>query len=373
MSLPKDIRNLLYHDLNLASLLRLMQVSSGLKKEIQESNIALRPIWISETVQEGNLGHQDLRVIHFEHLSRGAILQWLQSSKLDRVERLSFKSVGIGLDELLPLLRRFKSLESLSLLTDSIQDQQIEVLIRDHPNLTELRLHDVLHLSREGLHEITKLTSIQSIALGLGHLSYPDFALILPAFQNLKVFQLRNEIDTPDAVLKKFSMMPRLEVLDFGAPRLNLNQVQLLLSDLPKLSQVWLSSKNFTVPKVSRRIETKQNLSPMKVLHFNLGLISDDALNRLVHACPRITALYLDTAYRLGKLGIESILELQHLGFLELHDPLTLTQQSVTELIDRLPENSNLILSGTAYHLKPDYFSEMKGRRKGIRLYFWNN
>ncbi len=281
---------------------------------------------------------------------------------LTKLQILNFR--GLGSNDVEPLFQ-LKNLKSLSLTNTVIDDSAVEKIVKALPDLTDLNLSSNANMSSQVLKPISELKGLESLLLMQNRLN--DISTRkLAQLKELKVLDLRGNMEAGDLTLKVLSGLPNLKALkhrstavtDYGIELLSENGSieNLLIQDfaisdasgpfiakLLKLTQLEIiRCQGFG----NDGVKALAGMPLQRLTLRDLPVVADDAM-LVFQDMPKLKRLYLHELGGVSDVGLKNLSSLQTLETLDIWSIPQMTDATV-EAIASLPNLTELSIRSTA-------------------------
>jgi Leucine-rich repeat (LRR) protein len=278
------------------------------------------------------------------------------ATDLTSLQLLNFRTLGSS--DVTPLFA-LKKLKSLAITNTAIDDTAVEGIVKAFPDLKELNLSSNANMSSQILKPISELKGLQSLLLIQTRLN--DISTRrLSQLQELRVIDLRGNMEAGDLTLEVLSGLPNLKTLkhrstavtDYGMELLSENESieNLLIQDfvitdasgpylakLPKLSQLEI----FRCPSFGDDgVKALMGMPLQRLTLRDLSVVSDDAM--LVFTdMPKLKRLYLHELAGVSDVGLANLGAVKTLETLDIWSIPKMTDETI-DVIASLPNLTEL-------------------------------
>ena len=284
------------------------------------------------------------------------------ATDLTKLQILNFR--GLGSNDVAPLFE-LKNLKSLSLTNTVIDDSAVEGIVKALPGLTDLDLSSNANMSSQVLKPISELKGLQTLLLMQNRLN--DISTRkLAQLKELKVLDLRGNMEAGDLTLKVLSGLPSLKALkhrstavtDYGVELLSENGSieNLLIQDfaisdasgpfiakLLKLTQLEIiRCQGFG----NDGVKALAGMPLQRLTLRDLPVVADDAM-LVFKDMPKLKRLYLHELGGVSDVGLKNLSSVKSLETLDIWSIPQMTDATV-EVISTLPNLTELSIRSTA-------------------------
>ena len=280
---------------------------------------------------------------------------------LQKLHLLNYRNLN---DELAAQLSGLKKLTSLALTNSVIGDPTVEMITESFPNLTELDLSSNTNMTNSVLKVICQLAQLERLTLvqnrfndlGTSHLS---------KLENLRVLDLRGNMEAGDMTLEIIGAMPKIVALkhrstavsNYGLEYLAGSKTldSLLMQDFGitgESGQYLAQLENLTQLEIFRcqgfGSDGVLALKGMKLTRLtlrDLPMVDDQAMSVFTEL-PALKRLYLHELASVSDYGLESLASLSSLEVLDIW-ALPLVTDATVDVIAKLPNLKELSLRET--------------------------
>lgn len=281
---------------------------------------------------------------------------------LTKLQILNFRALGSN--DLAPLFE-LKNLKSLALTNTVIDDSAVEGIVKALPGLTDLDLSSNANMSSQVLKPISELKGLQTLLLMQNRLN--DISTRkLSQLKNLKVLDLRGNMEAGDLTLEVLSGLPNLKALkhrstavtDYGVELLSENGSieNLLIQDfaisdasgsfiakLSKLTQLEIiRCQGFG----NDGVKALAGMPLQRLTLRDLPVVADDAM-LVFKDMPKLKRLYLHELGGVSDVGLKNLADVQSLETLDIWSIPQMTDATVS-IIAKLPNLTELSIRSTA-------------------------
>ena len=280
---------------------------------------------------------------------------------LETLQIYDFRSLN---DEMVQQLAGLKNLTTLALTNSVIGDPAVETIVKSFPNLTNLDLSSNTNMTNSVLKVICQLGKLEQLILvqnrfndvGTGRLS---------KLENLKVLDLRGNMEAGDMTMEVVGALPKLAALkhrsttvtDPGMEHLAKSKTlnSLLMQDFGVTNQAGqhiAKLENLTQLEVFRcqgfgsdGVLALKGMKLNRLTLRDLPMVDDQAM-AVFADLPELKRLYL---HELDSISDEGLKNLEHLKSLELLDLWSVSQMTdaTVDVIAGLPNLKELSISVT--------------------------
>lgn len=284
------------------------------------------------------------------------------AKELTKLQILNFR--GLGSSDVAPLFE-LKNLKSLSLTNTVIDDSAVEGIVKALPNLTDLDLSSNANMSSQVLKPISELKSLQTLLLMQNRLN--DISTRkLSQLKDLKVLDLRGNMEAGDLTLEVLSSLPNLKALkhrstsvtDYGLELLseNASLENLLIQDfaISDASGPYLAKLlKLTQLEIIRcqgfgndGVKALAGMPLQRLTLRDLPVVADDAM-LVFKDMPKLKRLYLHELGGVSDVGLKNLSSVESLETLDIWSIPQMTDATV-QVIASLPNLTELSIRSTA-------------------------
>ena len=281
---------------------------------------------------------------------------------LTKLQILNFRRLGSS--DVAPLFD-LKNLKSLSLTNTVIDDSAVEGIVKALPNLTDLDLSSNANMSSQVLKPISELKGLQTLLLMQNRLN--DISTRkLAQLKDLKVLDLRGNMEAGDLTLEVLSSLPNLKALkhrstsvtDYGLELLSENGSieNLLIQDfaISDASGPYLAKLlKLTQLEIIRcqgfgndGVKALAGMPLQRLTLRDLPVVADDAM-LVFKDMPKLKRLYLHELGGVSDVGLKNLSSVESLETLDIWSIPQMTDASV-QVIASLPNLTELSIRSTA-------------------------
>lgn len=284
------------------------------------------------------------------------------AKELTKLQILNFR--GLGSSDVAPLFE-LKNLKSLSLTNTVIDDSAVEGIVKALPNLTDLDLSSNANMSSQVLKPISELKGLQTLLLMQNRLN--DISTRkLAQLKDLKVLDLRGNMEAGDLTLEVLSSLPNLKALkhrstsvtDYGLELLSENASieNLLIQDfaISDASGPYLAKLlKLTQLEIIRcqgfgndGVKALAGMPLQRLTLRDLPVVADDAM-LVFKDMPKLKRLYLHELGGVSDVGLKNLSSVESLETLDIWSIPQMTDATV-QVIASLPNLTELSIRSTA-------------------------
>ena len=281
---------------------------------------------------------------------------------LTKLQIISCRSLN---DEMAAQLSGLKSLTHLSLTNSGITDATVEMIAQSFPKLTDLNLSSNTNMTNSVVKIVSGMSQLQQLILVQNRVN--DIGTRkLSKLQELRVLDLRGNMEAGDSTLKVVAALPKLTglkhrstaVSDTGLEYLSTNQTldSLLMQDfnitdqsgphlakLGKLTQLEVfRCQGFG----SQGVLALKGLGLTRLTLRDLPNVGDQGM-AVFADLPKLRRLYLHELDSISDEGLKSLAALQSLEILDIWSVKQMTDATV-DIIAALPKLKELGIRSTA-------------------------
>ncbi len=209
-----------------------------------------------------------------------------------------------------------------------MNDEQLEQIIKTHPEIKTLDLSSCTNLTPAGLSRILS-SALAPHSWGLEHLDLSSREIdnaqleqIIKAHPHLKSLKISSENITPGGlthILSDKSILPCLEHLDFSIfPHVNKEQLKQIIGAHPRLKSLRLEHCGLSGEDLADILSAAQNSLDLEYLDLSRTDIHDEELEQIIRAHPHLKSLKIVLCNNLTGDGLVRILASLDLEFLDL-------------------------------------------------------
>lgn len=285
--------------------------------------------------------------------------------KLSDLQKLQIFNCRTLNSEMMTKLAGLKELTTLALTNTVIDDAAVDTIVKSFPKLTVLDLSSNANMSSQVLKAISELKGLQQLILVQNRFNELSTRR-LAKLQDLRVLDLRGNMEAGDMTLEVVASLPKLKALkhrstavsDFGMEHLSRNNTleNLLIQDfaitnqsgqhlakLQKLAQLEIfRCQGFG----SEGVLALKGLNLQRLTLRDLPTVDDSALE-VLKDLPKLRRFYLHEISGISDAGLKNIGSLQALELLDIWSIPQMTDATL-DVIATLPNLKELTIRSTA-------------------------
>lgn len=312
------------------------------------------------TIVEGKL--TEIAIQDGSLLTGDDLAQFGRLTDLQKLQILNCRSLN---NEMVSKLQGLKELTSLALTNTVIDDAAVDMIVKSFPKLTVLDLSSNANMSSQVLKAISELKGLQQLSLVQNRFNELSTRR-LAKLQDLRVLDLRGNMEAGDMTLEVVANLPKLKALkhrstavsDFGMEHLSRNSTleNLLIQDfaitdqsgahlakLQKLAQLEIfRCQGFG----SEGVLALKGLNLQRLTLRDLPTVDDSAME-VLKELPKLRRFYLHEISGISDNGLKNIGALQALELLDIWSIPQMTDATL-DVIATLPNLKELTVRSTA-------------------------
>ena len=285
--------------------------------------------------------------------------------KLTDLQKLQILNCRVLNSDMVSRLTGLKELTGLALTNTVIDDSAVDTIVKSFPKLTILDLSSNANMSSQVLKMISELKGLQQLTLVQNRFNEISTRR-LSKLQDLRVLDLRGNMEAGDATLEVVAALPKLKafkhrstaVSDYGMEHLSRNSTleNLLIQDfaitnqsgvhlakLQKLSQLEIfRCQGFG----SEGVLALKGLNLQRLTLRDLPTVDDSALE-VLKELPKLRRFYLHEISGISDSGLKNIGALKDLELLDIWSIPQMTDATL-DVIASLPNLKELTIRSTA-------------------------